>query len=150
MNDTSAGGVPLLNALLVGELAAVNAYQRVLRSAESRATADVAEILCLASEHQRAAAVLQGVIREMGGVPASEAEEWGAFTLPTVAAMVCELLRGEEAGLRMYEAAQETVDGDARELVTLEFIPRQHKSIAELRAIIATLTACSHQVAFRQ
>lgn len=129
-----------LNALLRGELAAVNAYLRALRAAENRATAGAAEILQLASEHQRTVAALQGAIRKMGGVPASEAGHWGAFQLLTASATFRELLEGEEAGLRMYEAAKGILDGDALDLVTLEIIPRQRRNITELLAILSRLT----------
>ena len=75
-----------------------NAYQRALRSAEGRATVDAAEILRFASEHQRTVAALQVAVREMGGVPASEAATSGAFALLRDTATVRELLDGEEAG----------------------------------------------------
>jgi hypothetical protein len=130
-----------LNALLRGELAAVNAYQRALRSAEGRPAVGALEILRFASEHQRTVAALEGAVRELGGVPANEAGTWGAFALLRDTASVRELLDGEEAGLRMYEATNGTLDGDARDLVTLELIPRQRKHIAGLSAIISRLSA---------
>ncbi len=130
-----------LNALLKGELAAVNAYQRALRSTEGGTTVDALEIRRFAREHQRTVAALQGAVREMGGVPASEAGTWGAFALLRDTASVRELLDGEEAGLKMYEAANGTLNGDAHDLVTLELIPRQRKHIAELSAIISGLSA---------
>ncbi len=133
-------GTDGLNALLRGELAAVNAYQRALRSGEGRATVDAAQILRFAAEHQRTVAALQGAVREMGGVPASEAGTWGAFALLRDTASVRELLDGEEAGLQMYEAANEALAGDARDLVDLELIPRQRKHVAELSAIISRLS----------
>ena len=146
MTDRLGGRLPVdgtggLNALLRGELAAVNAYQGALRSAEGRAAVDAAEILRFAAEHQRTVAALQGAVREMGGVPASEAGTWGAFALLRKTASVRELLDGEEAGLRMYEAANGSLEGDARDLVTFELIPRQRKHIAELSAMIAQLSA---------
>jgi hypothetical protein len=135
------GGTDGLNALLRGELAAVNAYQRALRPAHGQASVDAAEILRFASEHQRTVAALQVAVREMGGVPASEKGTWGAFALLRDTASVCELLEGEEAGLRMYEAANGILEGDARDLVTLELIPRQRRHIAELSAIMTRLSA---------
>lgn len=134
-------GTDGLNALLRGELAALNAYQRALRSAYGQANVDAAEILRFASEHQRTVAALQVAVREMGGVPASEAGTWGAFALLRQTASVRELLEGEEAGLRMYEATNGVLEGDAFVLVTLELIPRQRKHIAELSAIISRLSA---------
>ncbi|MCK6681425.1 MAG: PA2169 family four-helix-bundle protein [Thermoanaerobaculia bacterium] len=129
-----------LNALLRAELAAVNAYQRALRSAENRATVDSAEILSFAAEHQRTVAALQGAVRDLGGIPESEAATWGAFALLSATATARELLSGEEAGLQMYEAASGILDGDARELITLEIIPRQRRHVAELREIIRRLS----------
>ena len=136
-----ADGIEGLNALLRGELAAVHAYQSALRSAEGRVVVDAAGILRFASEHQRTVAALQVAVRDLGGVPASEAGTWGAFALLRDTASVRELLYGEEAGLRMYEAANGVLDGDARELVTLELIPRQRSNVAELTAILSRLTA---------
>jgi len=134
-------GTDGLNALLRGELAAVNAYQSALRSAEGRAAVDSAKILRFASEHQRTVAALQGAVREMGGVPASEAATTGAFALLRDTASVRELLGGEEAGLKMYEVANGNLAGDAHDLVTLELIPRQRKHVAELSAIISRISA---------
>ena len=134
------GGATGLNVLLRAELAAVNAYQRALRSADSRKTIDAAEILRFAAEHQRSVAALQVAVRDMGGVPASEARSWGAFPLLRDTVTLGELRGGEEAGLRMYEEANEAFDGDARDLVTLELIPRQRKHIADLSAIMGRLT----------
>jgi len=137
----SVDGTEGLNALLRGELAAVNAYQSAFRSAEGRVAVDAAEILRFASEHQRTVAALQVAVREMGGVPTSEAGTGGAFALLRETASVRELLDGEEAGLRMYEATNGILEGDARDLVTLELIPRQRKHITELSAIIVRLSA---------
>ncbi len=135
------GGIEGLNVLLRGELAAVNAYQSALRSAEGRVVVDAAGILRFASEHQRTVAALQVAVRELGGVPASEAGTWGAFARLRDTASVRELLYGEEAGLAMFEAANGILHGDARELVTLELIPRQRSNVAELTAILARLGA---------
>ena len=130
-----------LNALLGAELAAVHAYQHALRSAEGRATVDSMEILRFASDHQRTVAALQGAVRELGGVPASEAATSGAFARLRDTATVRELLDGERSGLAMYEAATGSLGDDARDLVTLELIPRQRRYIADLSAMLLRLVA---------
>ena len=130
-----------LNGLLRDELAAVSAYQRALRSADGRAEVDGAEIRRFASEHQRTVAALQIAVRQMGGIPSSEAATSGAFARLHDTASIRELLDGEEAGLKMYEAAHGVLDGDAHDLVLLELIPRQRRNIAALSAIIARLSA---------
>jgi hypothetical protein len=132
-----AGGIGGLNFFLRGELAAVNAWQHALRSAEGRRPLDVLLILAFASEHQRTVAALQLVVRELGGVPASEAATDGAFAPLVETATVRGLLEGEKSGLTMYEAADGTFEGDARDLVTYELIPRQRRHVAELSAILS-------------
>jgi hypothetical protein len=77
----------------------------------------------------------------MGGVPSNEAGTWGAFALLRDTAWVRELLDGEEAGLRMYEAVNGNLGANAHDLVQLELIPRQRRHIAELSSIIARLSA---------
>ncbi len=134
-----AGGIDELNSLLRGELAAVNAWQLALRSAESRRSVDVPEILRFAAEHQRSVAALQVVVRQMGGVPESEAATEGPFALFAVTAAVRELLDGERSGLTTYEAADATFHGDARNLVTFELIPRQRRHVALLSDILLRL-----------
>lgn len=137
----AADGIGRLNALLRGELAAVNAYQEALRSAEGRYSVDAPGILRFAAEHQRTVTALQGAVRELGGVPASEAGTWGAFTLLRDTATIRELLDGEEAGLRRFQEANGLLAGDAHDLVDLELIPRQRKHVAELSAIIGRLSS---------
>lgn len=130
----------MLNGLLRTELAALNAYQLVLRSPAIGAAVGIEEVRHLASEHQRTVTILQWVVREMGGVPASEGAA-GAFSPLRDVASVRDLLDGEEAGLRLYRAAVGNLDGDARDLVTFELIPRQLRQIAELTAIMSRLGA---------
>jgi len=103
-------GTEGLNALLRGELAAVNAYQRALRSAEGRATVDAGRSFA-SPRSTREPWRPAGRRPEMGGVPASEAGTWGAFALLRDTAMVRELLDGEVAGLKMYEAANRSSAG---------------------------------------
>ena len=126
-----------LNGLLRGELAALNAYLRVLRSAMVGATVDAKEMLHFAAEHQRTVTGLQEAVRRMGGVPASEAGASGAFSLLRETASVRDFLNGEEARLRILQTARWTLHGDARDLVTFDLIPRQRRHIAELTAILS-------------
>jgi hypothetical protein len=135
-----ADGIEGLNSLLRGELAAVNAWQHALRSAESRRTVDVPEILRFAAEHQRTVAALQVVVRQMGGVPETEASTEGAFARLADTGTVRDLLDGEKSGLTMYEAADGDFRGDARDLVALELLPRQRRHVALLSAILLRLT----------
>jgi hypothetical protein len=73
----------------------------------------------------------------MGGVPANEAGASGAFSLLREAASVRDFLNGEEARLRIFQAARWALDGNARDLVTFDLIPRQREHIAELITILS-------------
>lgn len=137
--QASGGGTNGLNSLLRRELAAVAAWQRALRSAGGRITVEVWEVLHFAAGHQRTVAALQVAVREMGGVPTREAATSGGFALLTDRATLRELLTAEESGLKMFEAANEALEGDALDLVTLELIPRQQRHIAQLAAILSRL-----------
>ncbi len=134
-----AEGIDELNSLLRGELAAVNAWQLALRSAESRKIVDVPEILRFAAEHQRSVAALQVVVRQLGGVPESEPATEGPFALSAETAAVRDLLDGERFALAVYEAADGTSHDDAHDLVTLELIPRQRRHVALLSDILLRL-----------
>jgi bacterioferritin (cytochrome b1) len=136
----AAREVDHLNSLLRGELAAVAAYQHALRTVNG-GVPDAGQILRFASEHQRTVAALQATVRALGGVPAVESGTWGAFALLRDTASVRGLLSGEQFGLAEYQSALPLLDGDARELLELELIPRQRRHIAKLTEILTTLSS---------
>ncbi len=141
-----------LNSLLRVELAAVAGYQKALRSLKKKAVSDTEQILRLASDHQRTAAALHGSVQARGGAPVIVAGPWegsAAGTLTTEGApmlmesteFVGALLEAERRGLAEYEGALSSLDDDARELVTLELIPRQRRHVAALSTLLAGLAA---------
>lgn len=130
-----------LNAFLRAELAAVRAYQRVLRSLNGKLKDDSELILGFAAGHQRNVAALQACIRALGGVAAAEAGTWGSFALLRDAVSVQHLLEAEERGLAEYEAAAPSLDGEARELVEHELMPRQRQHVATLSKLLRNLAA---------
>ncbi len=126
-----------LNALLRVELSAVVAYQHALRSLDGGTGREPAEIAAMASGHQRNVAALQGCIRALGGVPATEpADAWSSFTLLRDELSVQQLLEAEECGLADYVAALATLEGEVRDLVEHELIPRQRHHVAALSKIL--------------
>lgn len=128
-----------LNAFLRAELAAVLAYQHALRSLEGRLGDGFAQIQGFAAAHQRTVAALQGCIRALGGVVAAEAGTWGSFAVLRDAVSVQELLGAEERGLAEYEAALPSLDGEVRDLVEHELIPRQRKHVATLTTLLSDI-----------
>ena len=140
-----------LNALLRAELAAVAGYQQALRALKRRADAGSEQLLRLAAEHQRTVTALHGSVAARGGAPVLEARPWegcGAILEDDGPAAILEdresvgaLLGLEQRGLLDYEAALSSLDGDARELVELELLPRQRRHVALLDAIHARLAA---------
>jgi bacterioferritin (cytochrome b1) len=131
-----------LNALLRVELTAVLAYQHALRSVDGRLGGASRQILEMAAGHQENAAALQGAIRALGGNPAAEpGTAWSSFELLHDELSVQQLLEAEECGLADYEAALPSLEGDVRDLVEHELIPRQRQHVAALSKIL--LEICS-------
>jgi len=129
-----------LNALLRVELAAVLACQAARHSPDGRLQDHSERLLGLAAGHQRNVAALQSCIRALGGIPAVEPGTWGAFTLLRDAVSVQQLLEAEERGLAEYEAALPSLDGEVRELVEHELMPRQRQHLAALSKILSDLS----------
>jgi len=133
------GTTERLNAFLRAELAAVHAYQHALRSLNGRLGEDSARILGFAAGHQRTVAALQTCIRALGGVAAAEAGTWGSFAFLRDAVSLKQLLEAERRGLAEYEAALPSLDGEVRELVEHELIPRQQRHVTTLSGILSDL-----------
>lgn len=126
-----------LNALLQVELAAVVAYQHAIRSMDGRLGSDSGQVRDMAAGHQRNVAALQGCIRALGGVPVVDpGAAWSTFALLSDELSVQQLLEAEECGLADYEAALPSLEGDVRELVEHELIPRQRQHVAALSKIL--------------
>lgn len=140
MSQQESRATERLNALLRAELAAVLAYQHALRSLDGRLGDGNAQIRGFAAAHQRTVAALQACIHALGGVAAAEAGTWGSFALLRDAVSVQQLLEAEQRGLSEYEAALPSLDGEARELVGLELMPRQRRHVATLSRILSGLS----------
>ena len=131
-----------LNALLRVELAAVAAYQHALRSLDGRLGGDSREVVGMAAGHQRNVAALQACIRAVGGVPVSDpGAPWSSFALLRDELSVQQLLEAEECGLADYEAVLPSLEGEVRELVEHELIPRQRQHVAALSKILIDVCA---------
>lgn len=137
MSQQTPRSAERLNALLRVELAAVVAYQHALRSLDGRLGGDSSRVLGMAAGHQRNVAALQGCIRALGSVPVAEpGEAWSSFALLRDELSVQQLLEAEECGLAEYEAALPSLEGEVRDLVENELIPRQRRHVADLSTIL--------------
>ncbi len=125
-----------LNTLLRAELAAVAAYQHSLRSLDGPFRDKLEQIRGFAAAHQRTVAALQECIRTLGGIAAAEPGTWGSFVILRDAASVRQLIGAEETGLARYEAVLPSLDGEVRDLVALELIPRQRVHVATLHGLL--------------
>lgn len=131
-----------LNALLQVELAAVLAYQHALRSLDGRLGDGSRKVLGMAAGHQRNVAALQGCIHALGGVPVTDpAAAWSSFSLLRDELSVQQLLEAEECGLAEYEAVLGSLEGEVRDLVEHELIPRQRRHVADLSKILIDVCA---------
>lgn len=139
MNQQLPQSADSLNSLLRVELAAVLACQNARHSLNGRLGDHSERLLGLAAGHQRNVAALQSCIRALGGVPASEPGTWGSFALLRDELSVQQLLEAEERGLAEYEAALPSLDGEVRELVEQELMPRQRRHVATLSRILSDL-----------
>lgn len=142
MSQPSPHSSETLNTLLRAELAAVVAYQRALRSMDGRLGDDSEQVVGFADGHQQNVAALQGCIRALGGVPAARpGASWSTFTLLRDELSVQQLLDAEECGLADYEASLPSFDGEVRDLVEHELIPRQRQHVTTLSKILIDICA---------
>jgi len=139
MNQQPPPSADSLNALLRVELAAVLACQNARHSLNGRLQDHSERLLGLAAGHQRNVAALQSCIRALGGVAASEPGTWGSFALLRDELSVQQLLEAEQRGLAEYEAALPSLDGEVRQLVEQELMPRQRRHVATLSRILSDL-----------
>jgi hypothetical protein len=140
MNQQSPQSAERLNALLRVELAAVFACQNARHLLDGRLGDQSERLLGLAAGHQRNVAALQSCIRALGAVPTAEAGTWGSFALLRDGLSVQQLLEAEQRGLAEYEAALPSLDGEVRELVEQELMPRQRRHVATLSRILSELS----------
>ena len=136
--------VDTLQSLLRGEIAAIETYQQALEKFENGAARG--ELNEMLAQHRDTVGTLQRLVLDRGGEPETKSGVWGSWaTLVTgtakvigTAATLRALREGEEHGVKVYEQAiaDEGVDGEARNLARMRFLPAQHAHIARLQRLI--------------
>lgn len=137
--------IDALNALLRGEVAAVETYDQVI--AKFAGQSQAVELQRLRNEHTESAAVLRERVRHFGGDPAEGSGLWGKLTAAITgtakvfgpAAALGVLKQGEEYGIGQYENAltDPEIDADDKDLIRSRLLPRANSHVAELDRMIA-------------
>lgn len=130
-----------MNTLLMGELSAVESYDKALERVQRP---KVAELLTQAKEsHAERVERLRAAITKSGGEPIENPGAWGSFAkmvTSTAAAMgdsaiVAALEEGEDLGSNEYEWKILNIHGDNRKLIRDELWPKQqatHKLLSTM------------------
>lgn len=131
-----------LNALLRGELAAVETYNRALQLLAS-GSAGRADLEQCQISHQNRVLRLRAEIVERGGEPASSGQAWGATAKlvdgenklagPNVA--LGALAATERRGLEEYRQSFARLDFHSRNLVSVDLYPQQVSTASLLTAL---------------
>jgi hypothetical protein len=135
--------VDALNDLLRGEVAAVEAYRRVLDRLGNSPTRGPLQD-CRWSHAQRIAKLREQVM-SLGGAPARDSAPWAAFARLFEGAVsgerdaVAALAEGEDQGVQLYQDALDGLDGPSRKLVETELLPAQEWTYRVMSAIPKTL-----------
>jgi len=143
-HDTVVCDIDVLNALLRGEVAAVETYDQVIAKFDGQPQA--IELQRIRDEHTEAAAVLRERVRHFGGDPSEGSGIWGKVTAAITgtakvfgpAAALGTLKQGEEYGIGQYENAltDPEIDTEDKDLIRYRLLPRCHSHVAELDRMI--------------
>src|SRR5947208_5035129 len=136
--------IDVLNALLRGEVAAVETYDQVIAKFSGQPQA--AELQRIRDEHTEAAAVLRERVRHFGGDPSEGSGVWGKLTAAITgtakifgpAAALGTLKQGEEYGIGQYENAltDPEIDSEDKDLIRHRLLPRCHGHVSSLDRMI--------------
>ncbi len=131
--DGPSGTVEALNALLRGELAAVEAYEKALAPGRSHAVAHSDDLQeCLASHRARVQLLVAEILRRDGTPVATSGLRGRVVALleGVAKAMTFKwatrvLQAGESRGIRFYDKAWPALDSSARRWITEDLFPQQ-------------------------
>jgi len=133
-----------LNALLRGELAAVETYDQAMDKFEDQHV--LADLQKIREEHARAVMQLRDKVTHFGGKPPAGSGLWAAFAAvvtakgkpPGPATALSALRQGEEYGVNQYEDAlkNEHVNPECKEMIRVDLLPNCRKHIEELNRLL--------------
>ncbi len=137
-----ADSLDRLNALLRGEISAVETYSQVIERAFSEKLKT--SLLSCQIDHVKRVKLLKNRIVELGGVPAEDSGVWGAFAKMVEGgasvfgekAAIDMLEEGEDHGLESYRNEMPKLDEADYRLVETQLLPAQevtHRIIRDLK-----------------
>ena len=129
-----------LNALLRGELSAVETYEQALNKFKGQVAS--LELIKIRDQHRNAATTLRAQIVLFGGKPSEDSGAWGTFAQAVTGAAkligpdtaLAALRQGEEHGINEYQSAleNEAVAEECRMLIKVTLLPRCKAHVAAL------------------
>lgn len=133
--------IDALNALLRGELAAVETYERAIDKLGDHAPVELRA--CLRS-HQHRVQQLTVRIYDLGGKPAEGSGLWGAFAMLieggnkffTSKSALSALEEGEDHWLSEYRDCADNCDFESRRLIEAVLLPEQFKTHDAARRLL--------------
>lgn len=134
-HDTAA-----LNALLRGEMAAVDTYTQAMGLFDDERL--IADLQKIRDEHSRAVRELRDQVVRFGGAPAARPGPWGGSTGAAKAlgpaAALAALRAGEEQKATEYEAALENDDvhPDCQRVIRSDLLAACHRHAEELDRLL--------------
>jgi uncharacterized protein (TIGR02284 family) len=140
-------GAGLLNALLRGEIAAIETYEQALEKFRDTECAEA--IRRLRDEHAEAADVLRKHIHHQGGNPARSSGAWGVFAKAVAGtakllgdvASIKALKEGEEQGAFDYENALKDLDlsAESKALIETTLLPQTKAHVPVLDQLLTVV-----------
>lgn len=140
--------VDVCNRLLRGELSAVATYQQAIRKFANHPAVDWLE--GIREDHVRSAASIEGLIRDLGGVPDRDSGTWGRFVRLVQAtanligedSAVSSLESGERHGRSDYLRALENAEvfPECKDSIRRVWLPRIEQHIERLQQLQARWT----------
>jgi len=143
-HDPHACDTDALNALLRGEMSAVETYTQAMGKFDDHLV--IADLQKIRDEHSRAVRELRDHVVRFSGKPAESPGPWGAFTAAVTATakavgpatVLAALRQGEEHAVGEYEAALENADihPDCLRLIRADLLSACGKHIEELNRLL--------------
>jgi hypothetical protein len=143
--STTTKTVDALNALLRGELSAVETYRMALEKAK---TDNVVAVMSECMQcHDKRANKLRNLVVSEGGEPTKDAGAWGAFAKAVEggAAILGEkaalgsIKEGEDHGIELYKSEVKHIEGPTLSVVQSELCPAQEKTQHAIAALVGNI-----------
>lgn len=145
MNTANEKCIEACNALLRGELAAVETYKQAHEKFAGDPQADT--LLNLLAIHGAHASIIREHVMTMGGEPSQDSGAWGLFAKAVEGtaklfggtAALQALIEGEKQGIRSYESALKDghVEENIKTVYRQEMIPALRRNVETLEGLQA-------------